>query len=210
MYPLPRLTVLPADGPEAPLCRAGGHTCAACCHGDKVPRAALERRLARQTSLFERLIGPGPPSRWRLLLFELDVRRGADLFWALLLLVPGLGGLVCRWLRPRSVCAFLGLEGTGRVGCLLHPTRWQGLDLRRRAAFALRPGFGCGPADFLCLPAHRFARAPWRARRRFLREAAGLDWFAFGRAAGAFRVAPGEGEGERSAASPLTGPRRPL
>jgi hypothetical protein len=150
-----------------------------------VDRPTLVRRLRRQTRRFARL--GADASRGRLLLFELAVRGPAGLAWAALLLVPLLGELLRPWLARRTVCAFLGFEDAGetRVGCLLHPTRWQGRELRG-AAFGLWRGFGCGPADFLCLPAWRFARVSPPARRRFLRSAAGLDWFAFGRAAAAF------------------------
>jgi hypothetical protein len=187
MHPLPLTVPLAAE----PLCRAGGHTCAACCHGPQVSRLSLERRLRRQARLFARLVG-ARPTRARLLAFELAVRGGAGLFWAALLRLPLAGDLVRPWLKGRAVCAFLGFEdeaGT-RAGCLLHPARWQGRDVRAQAAFALWKGFGCGPADYLCLPAWRFAHAPWRARRDFLRRARGLSWFDFGRQAATFRPAP--------------------
>jgi hypothetical protein len=116
-----------------------------------------------------------------MLAYELFVRRGADLLWATLLWVPLLGHLLRRWLKRRTSCAFLGFEDETetRVGCLLHPTRWHGLDIRQRRAFALLPGFACGPADYFCLSAYRFARAPWHVQRQFLRQHDGLDWFAF-------------------------------
>jgi hypothetical protein len=185
MHALPRLTVLPA---AEPLCRAGGHTCAACCHGKAVGRPALELRLRRQTHLFSHLVG-GRLARTRLLLYELAARRGADLVWGLLLCLPVVGDLLRPWLKRRTVCAFLGFEDAAgtRVGCLLHPTRWGGRDVRRRAAFALRRGFGCGPADYLCLAAWRFARAPVAVRRAFLGRVRGLDWFTYATAAVRFR-----------------------
>ena len=90
---MPRLTALPL----APLCRAGGHTCAACCYGETVPRPELERRLVRQTALFGWLIGSRQAGRGRLLLHELLSGGLGGLAWALLLLVPVLASL----LRPR-------------------------------------------------------------------------------------------------------------
>jgi hypothetical protein len=187
MHALPSLTVLPAP-PGEPLCRAGGHTCATCCHGPGLDRPLLVRRLRRQTRLFARCVGAAP-TRGRLLRFEMAARGAAGLAWAVLLLVPTVGRLLRPWLARRTVCAFLGFEDVGerRVGCLLHPARWQGREMRG-AAFGLWRGFGCGPADFLCLAGWRFARAPLPARRRFLRASAGLDWFAFGRAALGFRA----------------------
>jgi hypothetical protein len=181
---LPRPLSLPIVEPPAPLCRAGGHSCAGCCYGEALPRAAVERALARHTSLFSRSPGDNPPGPLRLLLHELRARGLAGLLWALALLLPGVGGAVRPWLRRRSVCAFLGYLDLGRrqVGCLLHPSRHGGRDVRRRSAFALWLGFGCGEADWLCLPGWRWARADWRARRDFLRAAEGLDWFDFGRA----------------------------
>jgi hypothetical protein len=193
MFPLPLTPAVPDAG--EPLCRAGGHTCAACCYGGRVSRRTLETRLRRQTHLFARLVGDRPTSG-RLLAFELAVRRGAGLIWAALLGLPLIGGLVRPWLKEQAVCAFLGFEdeaGT-RVGCLLHPSRWQGRDVRVVAAFAFWKGFGCGQADYLCLSGWRFARASWRARRDFLRRTRGLDWFDHGQAVGGF----GSGrEGER-------------
>jgi hypothetical protein len=179
MYPLPQVT----------LCRAGGHTCAACCHGEALPRPALERRLRAQTCLFARLVG-SELTRARLLTFELAARSAAGLFWAVVLWLPLVGDLVRPWLKKRAVCAFLGFEDEAhtRVGCLLHPSRWQGLDVRRKAAFALWKGFGCGSAGYLCLAAWRFARASWQARRDFLHRTRGLGWYAYGQAASAFGV----------------------
>jgi hypothetical protein len=200
MYPLPLLTPVPAE----PLCRAGGHTCAACCWGDRVGRAALARRLRRQGRLFARLVGRSP-TRLRLLLYELAAGRGAELVWGLLLLLPLVGDLLRPWLKRRTACPFLAFEGQGeaRVGCLLHPARWDGAD-RRGRAFAWRRGFGCGPADYVCLAGYRFRRAPLAARRAFLAAAAGLDWFSYSAAAGAF---PGPASGSAATrSSPPAGP----
>src|SRR5204863_390136 len=122
----------------------------------------------------------------------LRARGVGGLAWALVLLLPGLGAALRPWLLRRGVCAFLGYLDEGRrdVGCLLHPSRHGGHDVRRRSAFALWRGFGCGPAGWLCLPAWRWARAGWRQRRDFLRAAEGLDWFEFGRAVNGFSTGP--------------------
>jgi hypothetical protein len=184
---VPALTPLPLLQP-VPLCRAGGHTCAACCHGEAVSRSSLERQLTRQSALFDRLLAnrSGCWARWRL--HELLARGFIGLFWAGLLLVPVLGDLLRPWLRKRSVCSFLGYEDAARtrVGCLLHPARHGGADVRRRAAFGLWLGFGCGAPGYLCQAGQRFARAGWREVKRFLDESDGLDWFLYGKQAMSF------------------------
>jgi hypothetical protein len=183
MIPLP---VVAAE----PLCRAGGRTCAACCWGESVSAATLRRRLRRQTRWFPRFVGSAGPAKGWLLLYELLVRHGTDLFWATLLLVPLLGDLLRPWLGRRTSCAYLGFEDDAetRVGCMLHPTRWGNRDVRQRLAFALLPGFACGKGDYFCLPAWRFARAAWHQRQQFIRQTDGMDWFAFSQAASALPV----------------------
>jgi hypothetical protein len=185
--------VPPLQGLSLPLlCRAGGHTCAACCHGPRIPPARLERQLARHTALFERLTRQGGPTSSRLLLHELWARGVPGLVWGVLLLVPLLGECLAWWLRPRTVCAFLGFEDEARtrVGCLIHPARRDGRDVRRQAAFRLWRGFGCGVAHWLCQAGQRFALADWRRRRDFLRRADGLNWRAYEQHAQAFERRP--------------------
>jgi hypothetical protein len=131
-----------------------------------------------------------PPSRWQLLRHELAARRGIDLLLAALLLIPVLSD----WLRPRlksrMVCAFLGIEDAEerRLGCLLHPTRWEGTELRPASAFRLLRGFGCGSPRYLCSAAHRFAAARAEQVREFARQVAGMDWYHYSRAAPRFRA----------------------
>ena len=170
------------------LCRAGGHTCAACCHGDLVPRARLEAALARQARLFAWAVGGRRPSFFRLLLYEVRVRGLVGLAVGLVLLVPLLGEVAAWWLRRRVACSYLGFEdeGRSRVGCLIHPSRWDGRDVRRWAAFLLWRGLGCGAGDWLCAGARRYEIADWQARRDFLRGAEGCSWHEFGRRAWAF------------------------
>ena len=180
----------PAAKVALPLCRLDGHTCAACCWGEGVRRPRLEAALRRQGRRFRRWFRRShPPGRLRLALYERTVRSGLDLLWAVLLLIPGLGAWLRPRLRRRMVCAFLGFddEREETVGCLLHPTRWEGRELRPRAAFALLRGFACGPPDHYCLAARYFARAPWREQRAFAERSAGLDWYAYSAAAAAFR-----------------------
>lgn len=174
-----------------PLCRFAGHTCAACCRGEQVSRPALHARLLRQTRQFARRFAGRPPTRLGLLLHELTVRGAADALWGLLLAVPVLGDLLRPILKRRLTCAFLGYEDSGhtRVGCMLHPSRWAGRDVRRHA-FALLPGVTCGAADYYCPAAHAFAAAAWPQRADFERRTRGLDWHAYSRAAAAFRPQP--------------------
>src|SRR5262249_5877135 len=124
---------------------------------------------------------------------ELVIRGGTDLIWGILLALPIVGDWLRPWLQRRMSCAFLGFEDAGhaRVVCLLHPTRRQGRDERRGAAFALLPGLRCGAAfallpglrcgaaDYFCLPAWRYRRAGRAERDRFLQGVGGLDWHAY-------------------------------
>ncbi len=179
-----------AEPSGMPLCRFDGHTCAACCWGEQVTRSALRARLRRQARLFRHWFPTGTlPGRYALLLYEVVVRGGLDLVFLLLLLVPGLGTWLRPWLRRRLVCAFVGFEDSQekRVGCLLHPSRWEGREVRPQMAFGLLPGFACGSPDYYCLAAHWFARAPWQAQQQFAQQTASLDWYAFSRVASHFR-----------------------
>jgi hypothetical protein len=174
-----------------PLCRFAGRACAACCWGEGVSYPALCARLRRQTGAFaRRFAGRSPPGWWDLFLHELTVRGAADVFWGVLLLVPLLGDQLRPVLARRLTCAFLGYEDERRerVGCLLHPSRWEGKDVRR-GTFALLSGIGCGHPDWYCLAAHFFAAAPPHERRRFEDQSRGLGWYAYSRLASRFRPA---------------------
>jgi hypothetical protein len=203
VYPVQGLTALPL---APPLCRAGGRTCAACCYGEAVSRPELERRLTKQTALFGWLIGNRSAGRGRLLLHELLARGLPGLAWALLLLVPVLAFFLRPWLRRRVVCAFLGYEDAERtrVGCLLHPSRHAGVDVRRQAAFVLWHGFGCGAAGYLCQAAARYALAGWHERKQFVAQTEGLDWFEYGRRTATF---PERGQGQNPQFPSPVGPR---
>jgi hypothetical protein len=168
-----------------PLCRSGGHTCAACCFGEDVKPHHLRAALRRQTRLFHRHFTTAHlPGRLSFLRYELSARRGLDLLLALLLLLPIVGDLLRLWLKRRMTCAFLGFEDGAetRVGCLLHPSRWGGQEVRPRVAFGWLPGFGCGSPDWYCTTAHRFTHARWEERREFTRATAGLGWYQYSRA----------------------------
>lgn len=80
--------------------------------------------------------------------------------------------------RPMQgfVCPGLGfLDSQGRqVGCLFHPARHGGMDLR------LATGYQPKCARESCPPARAFALLPTTARQALVELAAGLDAFAFG------------------------------
>jgi hypothetical protein len=166
------------------ICSLGGKTCGACCWGPSVSREDVASRLRRHRDLFRasRLDG-----RLGLLLHELRARRGLDLLLAPLFLLPCVGAKLRSWFGEKVVCAFVAfLDGTETtVGCLLHPSRWDGWD-RRNSAFALLSGVGCGSPDYLCAAAKRFQLEPPRERRRFEIAAREMDWFDYSRAASTF------------------------
>ena len=114
----------------------------------------LIRRLQPDIVLNDRL-----PGTIRLVWFELLSRRGLDLILAPLLWIPFLSQWIRERLQTHIVCAFVHFEDSAHehVGCRLHPTRWNGVDLRQTSAFRLLHGFSCGSANFLCSEAKRFA-----------------------------------------------------
>lgn len=169
-----------ADPPA--LCRGDDQSCVACCRGSGMSEHRLAAALRRQTALFGR---PGSiPSYLSLVLHELRARRGLPLLLAPLFLLPGVGPLLRSWFINRTCCTFLGFPDSDmtRPGCLLHPSRWDGSDVRRRVAFALLPGMGCGEPGYVCLSAALYAAAGPGPRRQFRERTRALGWFAFSRA----------------------------
>lgn len=187
MSPVLGLRVL-TDEPAPSLCRTATAGCVACCHGSGMREDLLARALGRQSDVFSRRFArrAGLPDRLELIVFELLVRRGMPLLLAPLFLLPGLGPLLRAWLGKRMCCVFLGYPNgdRNRPGCLLHPTRWAGRDVRRAVAFYLLPGMGCGEPGFNCRSAQLYQSAGIAARRRFRVGVRGLGWFAYGRAVG--------------------------
>jgi hypothetical protein len=174
----------------APLCRASGKSCGACCTGTAIDRATLTARLRRHRQHFPRT-GNQPPSAVQLRRFELRVRHGLDLVLGWLLVLPAIGPALRGWLRPRLTCAFLAFDDAAEttIGCLLHPCRWQGVDRRQAAAFAGLPGFGCGGAAG-CDAADRYGQASRRVREQFHQSAAHADWYEYSRLAPTFGSNP--------------------
>lgn len=167
------------------ICTLGEKTCGACCYGSGVSRERLSRLLRRHRLVFHRR---GRPSRLTLLWHELRARRGLDLILGPLLHLPVLGRKLRARFQDSVACAFLAFrdESETTVACLLHPARWNGSD-RRRAAFGLLAGIGCGAPDYLCASARRFELAEPPDRREFEIATRGMDWFDYGRAASRFR-----------------------
>jgi hypothetical protein len=175
---------------EPSICHYQDKTCGRCCWGSRVTRARLVRQLRIQRSQFEkRFPQAAAAGRLRLIVHEVRVRRGADLFFAPLLVLPVLATRLRLAFRERTICAFLAFtdESEARIGCLLHPTRRRGSDIRQRVAFGCLPGLGCGPADHLCEGALRFASAPRAVREEFAREGAARDWYVYSMNAPRFR-----------------------
>jgi hypothetical protein len=114
------------------------------------------------------------------MLHELRARRGLDLVLGPLFLLPGIGVALRSWYRARLVCGFVAFrdETETTVGCLLHPSRWKGADLRS-SAFRLLPGVGCGSADYLCSAARRFHASTPEERTRLSEVVRGLDWYEY-------------------------------
>ena len=176
---------IPPRNRSGALCRLGASTCGACCYGELVTRASLEQRLKNHQRLFH--VNPAgspssPPSRWRLLLHELRARRFADLILPLLLYLPWLKHYLRDRLQKYTVCAFLAFEDEGqrRVGCLLHPNRWNGNDVRQDAAYRLLPGFGCGSVDYVCQACDLYEIAPAAEKQRMSNDFQQLDWYDYG------------------------------
>jgi hypothetical protein len=181
-----QVLALPVVTDVSPLCRSASQACVACCRGDRMSRERLTRAMDRQSRLFALAFGSRTPlpSRLALMAFELWVRRGWPLIVVPFFLIPGIGALVRARVARRMCCTFLGsVPGDpARPGCLLHPSRWAGVDVRRSAAFALLPGMRCGEPGYVCQSAALYRNAGPLERRRFRERTCGMDWFEFGNA----------------------------
>lgn len=168
----------------APLCQTRTQSCVACCRGKKLSDASLIVKLRRQTERFQKSFGSPnyPPSFLARILFELRSRRFSPLLFAPLFLLPGFGPLIRTRFANRSCCAFLGYLDGSRAGCLLHPTRMGGTDVRRRTAFALLPGMRCGEPGFTCNATHLYRRLGLHARQEFKDKTQGMASTEYSRA----------------------------
>jgi len=103
--------------------------------------------LAANTRAAEAVWGGGRP-RWRDLARVHLVRGGwRDHLLAVWLVPLTFGVSAWLWRRRYGSCCFAGYldRATGRVGCLIHPARVGGPDLRCHA-FPLVPTLGCNRA----------------------------------------------------------------
>lgn len=160
------------------LCRGKGSTCGACCWGVDVSRDRLTRQLRRQSRAF-RPFDSKLPNRWQALWFELRVRRGRDLIWSLLYLLPFIGRRLKQQHGRSLVCAFMGFDDESErgVGCLLHPTRYENRDVRNRRAFQLLKGVSCGDRDYECRACDRYDQLPMVQQIGFDACVQQMDWY---------------------------------
>jgi hypothetical protein len=124
------------------------------------------------------------PGRLWLIVYELYVRSFSPVLLAPLFVLPGIGPQIREWFVRRMWCAFLGFpDGDGaRPGCLLHPSRWAGRDVRPRVAFAPLPGVWCGEPGHSCRAADVYRSVGMTSRRQFRERTRRLDWFDYSRA----------------------------
>ena len=167
------------SGTEASLCRLNHQTCGACCWGVKVNRATLKKKLSRQRSLFHSVVASKITSKWKLFRHEVLSHRGANLVWALLLVIPFVKQRLKKWLAANLVCPFLAFDSDKQVsvGCMLHPSRHNGVDVRNQDAFRLLSGIACGDANYACngcLQYNKFNESQQEAFQSMVSE---LDWF---------------------------------
>lgn len=165
------------------LCRTDSQSCGACCWSPELSRGQVERSLSRHRDLAAAW-SPDAVSRWQAIRHELFARGGIDLCLAVLLRIPFLGAWVRKRFAARVVCAFAAFEDENRtrVGCLLHPSRFKGIENRPTHAFALLPGFRCGMAEYLCPSCYDFSKLSCDGQREFEEQATLLDWFDYGTA----------------------------
>jgi len=131
-----------SDGAQCQDFRQG---CCGCCVNMKWPRDRILAYLRENTRVMAEIFPEsGRPGMRELV--KVHWRRGGvwDHLLMTLLVMPtfGLSATVWRWFRHS--CCFAGFldESSGRVGCLIHPERMPGPDLRRHA-FPLVPTLGC-------------------------------------------------------------------
>jgi hypothetical protein len=176
---------LVTDATASPLCRTASQACIACCRGSRMSRERLSRLLHRQTLQFGLTIGIRVklPSRLVLIAHELRARRGWPVLLGPLFLLPGVGPLLREWLGQRMCCTFLGYpdDDESRPGCLLHPSHWAGVEVRRQVAFAMLPGMTCGEPGHVCQSAALYQNAGITPRRRFRDQTRDMHWFDYSR-----------------------------
>jgi hypothetical protein len=162
------------------LCRYQGATCGACCWGKGVAKERLTAQLSRNRAVFDHYVAAAPqPSTWRLLVHELRASLGTHVVLAILLRLPVVRTVMRRWLADRLVCTFVAFEPnqSAGIGCLIHPSRHAGRDVRAQVAFRLLPGVECGRPSFRCKASVDLSHATEEMRSQALGPAAGVGWF---------------------------------
>ena len=165
---------------EASLCRANGHSCGACCWGPQVSREELLVVLDRNRRSFKRWTKDGTRlSWWRLFLHETFSHKGRNLLWAIGLRLPVLSKQLKKKLARKLTCSFLGFddEQNAASGCMLHPVRWEGQDVRQQNAFRMLPGIECGDPAFVCNACHQMEGESNPQRQQFVQITTGMDWY---------------------------------
>lgn len=164
---------------EASLCRTEHNSCGACCWGPQVSREELQIRLEQHRQSFVRWTKSGSRlSAWRLFVHETLSHRGRNLLWAIALRVPLLAKRLKQQLARKLTCAFLGFddETKSRPGCMLHPVRFDGNDVRQPNAFRFLSGIVCGDPKFVCNVCQQVDGDPTQ-RQQLVQITLGMDWY---------------------------------
>lgn len=126
-------------------CQTFRHGCCGCCVNMRWRPERVRAFVAANTREARRIFPDGSRPRYRDLVRLHLVRGGLlDHLFMTLLAPLTLGAAAWVWSRLCGSCRFAGyLDERGeRVGCLIHPARIGGRDLRRHA-FPLVPTLGC-------------------------------------------------------------------
>jgi len=149
------VTQLESPGPP---CHVNNLTCGACCWGRDVSTRRLETALIGNRRRYDRLVGRRQnPSAARLLCCDILARKCIDLLLGPLFTLPAIGPLLRKLFSRRCVCAFVAFQSNSdrSIGCLIHPSRHGGVDVRASTAFRLLSGVQCGSGKFVCAAAKR-------------------------------------------------------
>jgi hypothetical protein len=134
--------------PDAMACQTFRQGCCGCCVNMRWKPVRIAAFLDANTHAAEATFCPGGRPRLGDLV-RLHLARGGwrDHLLAFWLVPLTLGLSAWLWRRRYGSCCFAGYldRAEGRVGCLIHPARWGGPDLRRHA-FPLVPTLGCDRA----------------------------------------------------------------
>ena len=167
---------------EASLCRVNGKTCGACCWGVSVSQSELEVLLERHRTSFRFWTRGGTAlSPLRLFLHETWCRRGQNIVWAVALRLPSVGQRLKQSLGQNLTCAFMGFDTSDQsaVGCMMHPARFGGRDVRQGAAFRFLPGVECGDPGYVCDGCSRVDALDETTRAAVVEAISSGDWYKY-------------------------------